>query len=335
MLLVTADLHLTSVPRDAYRHSFPKRLLALARSKQVEAILILGDLTEQKDEHNAWLVNQIVEHLTKLAEVCEVILLRGNHDYVADPSNAFFRFLRFIPNLVWIGRPEIHLFRTTEYLFLPHTNDYEKDWQDVQWTPLVFAHNTFTGADRGMGPPAEGIPATALPKGVEVVAGDIHIPQTFENITYVGSPYLVDFGDSFKPRVLLIDGEQKKSVPCPGPQKRLVEIGFWSWVMDKEEDRISRVCGDELNKGDILKVRVTMQKEDYAQWPEVKKQIQEWGEANEYEIFSIVPDVERTEVAKGSVQVRKPAKTDKELLKQYGRARTIDKDTLDVGMSFI
>lgn len=330
MKLITADLHWTANPRDAYRHAFVKRLVSLAKQKQVEAIFILGDLTEAKDEHNATLTNQIVEHLKALASVAPVYIDRGNHDYHTDPYNSFFRFVRYIPLIRWIDQPTF--LGDMNVTVLPHTNDYVRDWKGIHWSPLVFAHNTFTGANLGFGPPSQGIPTTAIPPGSKVVAGDIHIPQSFENVTYVGSPYLVDFGDDFQPRVLLIDGDNSmKSVPCPGPHKRLVEMSY----NESELLYVTRVCGavSKPNPGDILKVRVTLDAKRYAKWPEIKDRI--YQEFRDCEVYSIIPDVEREEIAKRGIQSTKTNKTDKELLQQYGRARTVDQDTLKIGMEFL
>src|SRR5215831_11248250 len=91
--ILTADLHLSANPRDAYRFAFLPYLRKLARS--VDWVVILGDLTEQKDFHPAALVNRIASELHRLAQVTRVYFVMGNHDRL-DEAAPFFQFLRYL-----------------------------------------------------------------------------------------------------------------------------------------------------------------------------------------------------------------------------------------------
>ena len=90
--LVTGDWHFSDNPRDDYRHAYMKKLMRLIKRKKVNNLIVLGDLTEEKDRHSAWLVNQVVLHFAELSQLCKIYILRGNHDYV-DPDTPFFSFL--------------------------------------------------------------------------------------------------------------------------------------------------------------------------------------------------------------------------------------------------
>src|ERR1700676_3121506 len=104
-VLITADLHLNDLARDAYRHDWMANILpGMLQKYDIKLLLLLGDLCDSKDCHNAWLTNSVVDHLTLLAEICPVIVEKGNHDYV-DPSTPFFEFLGKIPNVTWINKP--------------------------------------------------------------------------------------------------------------------------------------------------------------------------------------------------------------------------------------
>lgn len=328
MILVTADLHLNDNPRDAYRHNFMSGILpSLIKKHNVELLLILGDITDDKDAHKSWLVNHIVDHFVELAKLCPIIVTKGNHDYT-DADNPFFEFLGEIDNVSWITKPKKLILDTkagTKALFLPHTSFYKKDWADLSFKDCdyIFAHQTFQGA--AVGPrKMDGIPLDTFPKDACVISGDIHQPQTFGQITYVGSPYLVDFGDNFKPRVLLLDKGKTQSIPCPGPQKRLVEIISLT--------DLKKYKG--LNPDDILKVRYHLDAADHAQWPEIKAQISKWGEDNEYVIYLIQPVIDRGSGA--STQKRKVvSRTDEELLATYSKSRAVNETTLKTGMNLM
>ena len=48
-VLITADLHLTSRPNDSYRFDFLNWLPKKIKEHKIQTLLILGDLTDQKD----------------------------------------------------------------------------------------------------------------------------------------------------------------------------------------------------------------------------------------------------------------------------------------------
>lgn len=327
-LLITADLHLSDNPRDSYRHSFMAKLPKLAKSQKASHVIIAGDLTEAKDRHSAVLVNQVVDHLQQIAKVCPVILLRGNHDGLTS-DHSFFEFVDQINDMRWISLPTPLLIKDGEkeyrYQFLPHTTNHERDWKNVDFkrATWVFAHNTFHGADVGHGRRMDGIPLDAIPKTCRVISGDVHVPQKLGHVTYVGSPFLVDFGDTFEPRVLVIDGKNVKSIPIEGSQKKLVEV---KWISDIERQ-------DTLNKDDILKVRVHIAQGDFPRWPDMVRQVREWGAKHGYIIHAVQPIIAAESKAKK--RVSKDPQSDKDVLRAYAQRREVDEQTLAVGLHLL
>jgi DNA repair exonuclease SbcCD nuclease subunit len=322
MILVTADLHLNDLSRDAYRHDWMRNILpSLLRKYKAERLIILGDLTDSKDEHNAWLTNSIVDHLSAITKICPVVILMGNHDYV-EADCPFFEFLGKIEGLTWIGiadglRPG--------GLYLPHTPNYKRDWKglDFKGFDYIFAHQTFQGAK--VGPrKLDGIPTIIFPRNARVISGDIHVPQSFGPVTYVGAPYTIDFGDDFNPRVLLLDNVGVRSLPSPGPQKRLVEI----------PNSLEHARYSHLSKGDILKVRVTIRPDQVPKWASTKDEIRLWGERCGYNIHLIQPVVDSTKTR--SMTKRKiSSKSDEELLATYAGAKAVSEATLKTGLGLM
>jgi hypothetical protein len=332
-ILIVSDLHLNDNDRDAYRHQFMRTLLGIIRKLKPTALLILGDLCDAKDRHGAWLVNQVVEHIDSCAFLCPVIILKGNHDYV-DVDNPFFQFLRHMEGVTWINNPEdfatIYKERV-DALFLPHTTNYKRDWAklDFQRYESIFAHNTFDGADVGHGRRLSGIPTTIFPKGVRVIAGDIHIPQTLGPVTYVGAPYTVDFGDDYEPRLLLLDGKKLTSIPVEGPQKRLVVIKGDGTKAIEAAKAVGAV------RGDILKVRVHISEDRASEsWAERRDKIMIWGEQCGFIINSVLPVIDKqasTRRARSTIKTL----TDEQVLTTYVKARGVDKSVVSTGQRLL
>lgn len=333
-VMITADLHFSENPRDAYRFGFFDTMIELIQKYKVKQLLILGDITEAKDRHSSWLVNTITDEMEKLSGWCPITILRGNHDGI-DTDLPFYKFLRHIKRIRWIIHPTQTEVPGLGYcLFLPHTTDYRL-WADLPKKTgfeYIFAHNTFKGAT-GQHRELDGIPLDVFAKGARVIAGDVHVPHQVGPVTYVGSPYLIDFGDDFRPRVLLIkkDGSHK-TVAFPGPQKRLIEVRA-----GEDVDKNATITGTgKLLEGDILKVRVTLPVDQYANWPSIKQEVLAWGKEHKYQIDQVVPVTEKSTKKKKKVQrVQRSAMSDDQILAAYAQSRGIDERTMKVGIKLL
>lgn len=310
--LVISDLHLSSNPRDRYRHNILKRVATKDAPKLgVRRTLILGDLTEAKDRHNDWLTNRVSDHVHRFAELGDVIILQGNHDYLTSPNLPFFHFLRRMPNVRWINRPtSFSLDGLGRTLWLPHTRNHRADWKGLSFDNFdyIFAHNTFVGARMEHGRVAEGgIPTKLFPRGAKIISGDVHVPQTTGPITYVGAPYSIDFGDSFQGRALILDGSKMTSYQIKGPQKVLFDI-----------DAIGNPDYDgNPNAGDILKVRVTIARSKVADWPRIRDEIRQWAVRVECKVHAVTPIIVEDATTKQKRIRRAEVKSDREVMREF------------------
>lgn len=280
--LITSDLHFSDKSRDSYRWSFVDWFSKLIKSEKPKTVLVLGDLTEEKDNHSAELVNEVSHAIWSWADLCdELIMLRGNHDGV-NVDLPFFSFLSQHPRVRWITKP----IQLQGRLFLPHTRNYKKDWSGLPSdSEMIFTHNTFEGADAGNGVRLSGIPVKALPKSKSrtAVSGDIHKPQSVgtssSNVVYVGSPYAVDFGDVTESRVLSIDKRCKIGThPYTGPQKRL-------FIVDLSEQNFESL---KVLEGDVVKVRVSMSRKEYAEsGSKTIRRIERWAIASNVNLHGV------------------------------------------------
>lgn len=323
-ILVTGDWHLNDNPRDDYRHRFQRRLRDIVEKTQAKTVVMLGDLTEAKEGHNAHLVNRIVQELSVLAKLARVIILKGNHDYI-DPACPFFGFLNNMPNIEWVGRPCVLPIDKKFYLFLPHTNEWKTEWNstffknyikrfpDGRSVSTAFAHATFKGAISESGQELDGVPLDIIPKGLPVISGDVHVPQDLGRIIYVGAPYTIRFGDSYQPRVLLIRKDEVfESIPCPGPQKRLIEV---SSIINAEK-AINR------HPQDILKVRINWDRQEFDKWSAARRDLLEWAGERGVSLYGVEAVVEEGPKAK-KYKARR-AQTNEEIISAYCKANGIN-----------
>jgi hypothetical protein len=326
--LIFADPHWSDNPRDRYRHDFVDWMVAQIRKRQASDVYLLGDLTVEKNYHDAWLVNRCVDHVYRLAQEARVTIDQGNHDYT-NQDNPFFEFLNRVPNVTWISTPTV----IENYLFLPHTRQWKADWHEISIQAhnydCVFAHQTFEGAAVG-GRPLGGIPIEAIGWCRRVISGDIHHPQKIlisggGYLHYVGAPYRVNFGDDYAPRILMLDEADKlTSISVPGVRKQLLDIDA-STNMDQ-------ACTD-LDAGDILKIRIKIGRETYDHWPAIKAKVRQWADKHDYIVDSIHPILEA--VARVTPSRREDNKTDVELVRTYAKKVGATPDTLTAGLQLL
>lgn len=331
--IATADLHFSDNPRDGYRWLFLEQTLpALIGEHGARRVVICGDLTEAKDAHRAALVNRIVDGVGALAELADVIFLKGNHDYVA-ADVPFYRFLRHLGRVRWINEPaRMRLRGLGECAFLPHDRDWRRAW-GAEWTrgaDVYFIHQTFRGADLGRGHLAGG-EAPPFARGSRVVAGDVHVPQKVGPITYVGAPYRVDFGDDFEPRVLLLDGQEVRSIPVPGPQKHLVRVtGGWDEAGMQLHQELFRM----LAPGDVVKVRVELAPGSEQSRAEVAAAVHAWAEHAGVQLYStqvVPPPAARSSKAAS----RRSARSDEDLVRAYAKKMRRGRATVAAGLKIV
>lgn len=301
MKLVTGDLHLSHNPRDDYRFAFMHWLRKYAKQRKPEEIIIAGDLTEEKDRHPAMLVNKVVDHVHALAKICPVVIVEGNHDY-RDEGNAFFAFLHRIPDTTWVSKPTV----VNRVLMLPHTNNYKRDWADIDMAghDAIVCHQTFNGADVGFGRALDGIPPDVLPRKSTILCGDIHVPSNMGRPNYIGSPYHVDFGDDFKSRIIELSGRRWTSIDTSTlPQKRAIHLsaGWDRWPHG--------------NRGDLCSI--TVEVDTMEGWPAIAAKVEEEAAKRRLRVWAIKPKVMKRAVRRQHKVA--DAKSDHDVLEAFGK----------------
>lgn len=288
-ILISTDLHFTDKPRDSYRFGLFDFLVAERAKHNASLTLILGDITDLKDNHSSKLVNAIVDGLHKLAKDAPVIILKGNHDYLADPDSPFFDFLNYHKNIGFVTTPRTWI--TSEgkkLLFLPHIRD-EETWDNFRLDTrpdYAFIHQTVTGAISETGRRLDGYSLKPLKRlRCPVFAGDVHKPHTIGPVTYIGPPYHVKFGDNFEPRCAVLNQRtgKLKNIYFECPRK-------WSLDID-DPDELLR--DKRLRSGDQVKVNLELHREDIVNWPAHKERIASILKQLELQSFGIELKVDK------------------------------------------
>lgn len=335
--LITSDIHMESAAIHAYRWELFPWLAQQAREHCVDAIFILGDLTSAKDRHPASVVNKMADGFAEISAVAPVFVIMANHDFI-DPANPFFGFLTQFDNVVYAREPLVvdvpMANQPVPCLLLPNVADPVEEWKPIAATFAemnhIFMHQTFRGALCENGTRDESGPvADFLMMGTydttEIYSGDIHVPQTLGRVQYVGAPYRIDFGDQFKPRVLLIDEEGwKHDLHFPCPDKHLVEI--------TREGEIQGLA--KARPGDLVKVRVRLQRADLVVWPRIRQAVREM--AAEGGLVLLGPELRISDDAAAPVLAPKVTRqSPSDLVSAYADREELDADLASIGQTII
>lgn len=344
-ILVVADIHLTAAVDERYRWDVFDFLRLHALRNQVQYILLCGDVCDAKDQHTAWLVNRLVAELRKLREAtgAEIVWLKGNHDYI-DPETPFFGFIDAIEGLRYVVRPTVADLGDFRCGLVPHSHDWHEQASWRRSFPLrpvsgpydlLFAHQTFKGALASNGDRMDGVPLATVAAdtvGCLVVSGDIHVPQIVGNVTYVGSPHAINFGDDFEGRVLLVTPDRIKPVPNKAAVARhMIKL------------RASEIRGkwiEKLYERDHCKVQLTVEQRDSPDIPDMRQEIRERIAGAGAECFGI--DVSL--IRRRSDRRRRVADlandtggraTPRQVFEEYCRHKKIDDQTARAGLGFV
>lgn len=325
--LLTTDLHLTANVNDAYRWTIFDQLHELRRKHKARTLIICGDLTDAKDNHSATLVNSIVESLASFADSgCEVIVLQGNHDYLL-AGNPFFEFLNQIDKVQFVSKP----CALGPWVFIPHSRVLPLPGLELisASTTHCFMHQTLSGAKASNGQQMQGeLTSKQLPhrSTCKYYSGDIHVPQFCGDVEYVGSPYPVHFGDTFKPRVLVLEDEEDVLVRDWEGLRRVT-------TMVSSADELSNWA----RKGDQLKVRLALSRQDMPEWHERKREVQAWCDRRGVKLVSV--ELQQPSIRKQLRDDPQPARhvdaSPAAVLARYVKDRGVAPDVADAGLSII
>lgn len=299
-VLMTSDWHLTDDDDKEYRWCVFENLKWQINFHKPGTVVFAGDLTDKKSGHSEVLVNRLVAEFNSLnkdlaARGTLFYFVVGNHDYLTDPKNPFFKFLNVFSNIEVVVDPtvvDLHLEEVSYLLYLiPHRHTPIQRRSDIVETDLrdadvIIMHETFNAAKASNGMKMEGS-STDMFKFLQAdcFSGDIHVPQKLGPITYIGTPHPVHFGDVYKSRMLLLRLTPNKfhlnSITFEDYIKRAhIQVGLES----TSRDFYNAVSAYGLRQGDHVKVTIKGSSQDLSKWAAaqswVKQCIEDCGFVN-------------------------------------------------------
>lgn len=327
--IISSDLHFDNKPLNADRWNLWPWLRDQIRRLNAEHCILLGDITDAKDCHPSELVNRLVYEVDETAKLCELIILRANHDCI-DEDSPFFAFLQRLGNRIqFINKPTERKIDNYPCLFLPHTRDYKTAWAGLNFIPYdyIFVHQTFDGSIVENGTAMTGgVPPSVFAKTkAQVISGDIHVPQKVsKNILHVGAPYRVHFGDAFEPRVLLLTDGKLKNLYFPSVGRESISIR-----------RVEDLEAVKFDKGTQVKIKVTLKRSEYPEWAEIRKQIKQIVAQRNWQSCGLELEQMKTKPTKNESEPNTHGTTPKFVVQEYIKRKKLKGDLATKGLSFV
>ena len=284
--IALADLHLSMYAQDKIipESSLPERLHYLntvlknvsnyALENDIENIVIAGDILHNKSIIHSLAQSIFLDYIRLYNKDLYFIIIDGNHD-MSSKSGTGVSALKSLdnePNVNMIHNPTV----INNISFIPWNPETMVDDIKNSKEDYLVAHFGLNEAQLSSGISiVSDVRLKDLIKFKHCILGHYHLPQSVGNVTYVGSPIQLDWGEKGEEKRFLIvdtDSNEIKSVPTIGYKK------FIEYKITNE------------NKEDIIKeARKAKENGDYVQL--VKHEDIDVDDINEE--FKIVDKTER------------------------------------------
>jgi hypothetical protein len=320
-ILCVTDTHFDENPANEYRWEVFSRIVEAVKTHGISRVIHLGDFVGKKDRFSSKFVNRLVRSLLDVGCLCPFDVLRGNHDTPLT-GPAFFEFLNSMPG--WL-RYVVHPIPCEDgSILLPFADDPASAWEKIDFKDYraAFIHQTVTGARGENGTALEGQRFPAFPRKMKIYSGDVHVPQKQGQVTYVGCPHPIKFGDDFPCRMLLLDGDTfdvVREIPIETVRKRVVEV-----------DSVDDLRDLKVNPGDTVRVRMSLGTGDVARWGGIEREIAEWAQA--VGVDCVAEASVASPSASGSPE---PELSPEVILAEYARTEEIDDAMSATGLELL
>jgi len=333
---IISDLHLTESLYDEYKWSVFNWARTEIQKRKLGDLFILGDLFDKKDRHGAELINRLVKEISKCAELVPVTILKGNHDYLK-PEHPYLELLDTIQNVFFIK--ESSYLEDMDGWWLPHAKDPEEEWKDLDLINcnLIFMHQSVLGSVVSNYHEMKSGLSPSFFKGTKakIFSGDIHVPQDIKipnamPLTYIGTPYPVAFGDTYKPRGLILDFDTLNftEVTMDSLQKLSITINEPEQLADYE-----------MYEGDQLKVTVVLEASELSNWSEYKEEIKKACKENNLVLRDLKmkkkETLSRIERAAGQKSNKFAQMSPTEIIKKFSALEKLDPEIEKEGLELL
>lgn len=322
MDLLFTDTHLDDNPDNEYRWGIFDSVRAAATEHRVRRIFNLGDMWDRKDRFSSYFVNRLLVELRFTAACAPLYILKGNHDTPLQ-GPAFFEFINgTFENVHYITEPT----PLDDLMLLPHASRPLEAWRGIKFSYFraAFLHVTVTGALSENGIELTGPKLPIFPRGLRLYSGDVHTPQTVKNLTYVGSPHPVKFGDRFPCRMLLLDDDYEiaQEIMLETLRKHVL----YASTLDELREALAG-----CREGDQVRMRFNLAPGQIDDWAEIEAEIphllKKAGVRAASTEVTVVGGATRDEV---DLDISPEA-----MLREFAAAEDIRPEMLDVGLKLL
>ena len=323
--IILADLHLDDNPLTEYRWEVFPWVMGLCKKHDINLIDILGDITDKKDKHSAVLTNRLIENFFELSTYGDIRILKGNHDYI-DEETPYFKFLKNIAGMNFFSEPSISL----DTLFIPHIKNFDinnySDFFNESLIKVVYMHQMFKGSTLQNGYITEdGIDVDSVVKAFNkpVFSGDIHTPQIINKITYVGAPYHVTFGDTYKGGCIIIKDGKVTFKPFNSIKRLYLHL----------DNSFTEKDFSDIRENDQVKVKVELKLHETYEWDTTRTKIK--NTINSKKALPVSIEMKLIKEV-GSVSKKEyKEKTDLDIIESFAKKENLETDFINVAKELI
>jgi hypothetical protein len=159
-----------------------------------------------------------------------------------------------------------------------------------------------------------------LPRAAKIYSGDIHVPQQIRNITYVGAPHPIRYGDNFTGRMLLLDDafDIAMQIPLSGLKKLMLTISS-----------VDDLAQAPVRHGDQVKIRFNLGGDGIDGWARTEAIIAQWASERGIRIAS-------TEVLVSNVRRDiDTEQTPEKILSDFAASERLGDDLFQTGLKLL
>lgn len=221
-----------------------------------DLVVVLGDVLHSHERIHTTAMNYAYEFIHRLAKLCPVYVLVGNHDYINNSQfltdNHWMNGMKqwnnvvIVDKVITINVNSIPLV-LSPYVFPGRFIEALDTLTDVNWkeAKAIFCHQEFKGCKMGAMISTEGDAWNA--EWPQIISGHIHDKQWVgENIYYAGSSMQHAFGESHDKTIascsIQLDGKiEIKEIPTLLPVKKILYMDMdriQNYVPSKSTDKI-------------------------------------------------------------------------------------------------
>lgn len=161
-----------------------------------------------------------------------------------------------------------------------------------------------------------------LPRSNKQYSGDLHVPQTVRNLTYVGAPHVTRFGDNYPTRMLVLDDNYEivHEVLLKTPRKHMIDI---TSIADLETLTVEA--------GDAARIRVSLPSGSEEGWPALEAGVMAWARSRGVSVASVDALVD---VGVGG-QTYNTDIDPEEILHDFCKGEELSEDLVAVGLALL